>query len=161
MGGLRPPGIMDTARKQPPPEAPAPSEAEPSPGDCKVLVVDDYDDAREMYAEYLEFLGYQVQTARDGQEAVQLARESHPDVILMDLSLPVLSGWEATQQLKQDERTRDIAVMALTGHVLPDHTQRAQKAGCDAFIAKPALPDTVAEQIRALLQKAGSKPRSR
>jgi two-component system, cell cycle response regulator DivK len=152
---------MDAARKQPPPEAPAPSEAERAPGDCKVLVVDDYDDAREMYAEYLEFLGYQVQTAKDGQEAVQLARESHPDVILMDLSLPVLSGWEATELLKKDERTRDIAVMALSGHVLPDHVRRAQKAGCDAFIAKPALPDAVAEQIRALLRKTGSKPRTR
>lgn len=151
---------MDSARKLPPSEASeTPSETQPS--DCKVLVVDDYDDAREMYAEYLEFLGYQVQTARDGQEAVQLAQQSHPDVILMDLSLPVVSGWEATRLLKQDARTRDIPVMALTGHVLPAHSEKAKEAGCDDFVSKPALPDTVADKIRALLQKTGSKPRSR
>lgn len=151
---------MDSARKLPPPEAPeAPSE--PQPGDCKVLVVDDYDDAREMYAEYLEFLGYQVHTARDGQEAIQVAQQSQPDIILMDLSLPVVSGWEATRQLKLDARTRDIPVMALTGHVLPAHSEKAMEAGCDEFVSKPALPDTVANKIRALLQKSGSKPRSR
>ncbi|OJT18611.1 hypothetical protein BO221_38305 [Archangium sp. Cb G35] len=151
---------MDSARKLPPTEAPeAPSE--PQPGDCKVLVVDDYDDAREMYAEYLEFLGYQVQTARDGQEALQLAQQNHPDVILMDLSLPVVSGWEATRQLKQDARTRHIPVMALTGHVLAMHSEKAKEVGCDEFVSKPALPDTVADKIRALLQKTGSKPRSR
>jgi CheY-like chemotaxis protein len=122
-------------------------------------VVDDYDDAREMYAEYLEFIGYEVQTARDGQEAIQHALDYQPDVILMDLSLPVLSGWDATRQLKQDERTRDIPVMALTGHVLGTHTQKAMEAGCDVFVPKPALPDKVADQIRALLQKTGSKPR--
>jgi CheY-like chemotaxis protein len=132
-----------------------------SPGDCKVLVVDDYDDAREMYAEYLEFLGYQVETARDGQEALQMAHKSHPDVILMDLSLPVVSGWEATRQLKLDASTRHIPVMALTGHVLPTHSEKAKEVGCDEFVSKPALPDTVADKIRALLQKTGSKPRSR
>ncbi|AKI99288.1 response regulator receiver domain-containing protein [Archangium gephyra] len=125
-----------------------------------MLVVDDYDDAREMYAEYLEFLGYQVQTARDGQEALELAQQSHPDVILMDLSLPVVSGWEATRQLKQDARTRHIPVMALTGHVLATHSEKAKEVGCDEFVSKPALPDTVADKIRALLQKTGSKPRS-
>ncbi|HEX8435559.1 response regulator [Archangium sp.] len=152
--------MTDAARKLPPPEVPDAEEA-PPPESLSVLVVDDYDDAREMYAEYLEFLGYHVQTARDGQEAVDYAREHHPDVILMDLSLPVLSGWEATRQLKEDERTRDIPVMALTGHVLPIHTEQAREAGCDAFLAKPALPDTVADQIRVLLQKAGGKSRVR
>ncbi len=124
----------------------------------KVLIVDDYDDVREMYAEYLEYMGYEVQTARNGQEALALARESQPDVILMDLSLPVLSGWDATQQLKTDNATRDIPVMALTGHVFAPSAERARQAGCDAFIAKPALPDAVADQIQALLRKTGSKP---
>jgi CheY-like chemotaxis protein len=151
---------MDSARKLPPSEA-SETPSEPQPGDCKVLVVDDYDDAREMYAEYLEFLGYQVQTARDGQEALQMAQQSHPDVILMDLSLPVVSGWEATRRLKLDASTRHIPVMALTGHVLPTHSEQAKEAGCDEFVSKPALPDTVADKIRVLLQKTGSKPRSR
>jgi two-component system, cell cycle response regulator DivK len=151
--------MTDAARKLPPAEPPESSEEPSPPGARRVLVVDDYDDAREMYAEYLEFIGYQVQTARDGQEALQYAREYQPDVILMDLSLPVLSGWDATQQLKQDERTRDIPVMALTGHVLAQHSEKAREVGCDAFVTKPALPDKVADQIRALLQKTGSKPR--
>lgn len=144
---------MDAARKLPPPD-----EQEKK---ATVLVVDDYDDAREMYSEYLEFIGYEVRTARDGQEALEVARESLPDIILMDLSLPVMSGWEATRHLKEDARTRDIPVMALTGHVLPTHSEQALEAGCDAFIAKPALPDTVAEKIRALLKKTGSKPQPR
>lgn len=149
---------MHAARKLPPPEDTQASEVSPREKKTSVLVVDDYDDAREMYSEYLEFLGYEVHTARDGQEAIDVAREALPDVILMDLSLPVLSGWEATRQIKQDARTRDIPVMALTGHVLPTHSEQAREAGCDAFIAKPALPDTVAEQIRSLLKKTGSKP---
>jgi two-component system, cell cycle response regulator DivK len=153
--------MTDAARRFPPIEEPESSDERSQPGAPHVLVVDDYDDAREMYAEYLEFLGYQVRTARDGQEALQYARKYHPDVILMDLSLPVLSGWEATRQLKEDESTRDIAVMALTGHVLPMHSEKALEAGCDAFVAKPALPDKVADQIRALLDKAGGKQRPR
>jgi CheY-like chemotaxis protein len=153
--------MMDPGHKTSPSE---PAETEPeaaSPEGRKVLVVDDYDDAREMYAEYLEYLGYEVQTARDGQEAIERARESHPDVILMDLSLPVLSGWDATQQLKTDEATRDIPVMALTGHVFEPSSERAREVGCDAFVTKPALPDTVANHIQALLKKTGSKPPSR
>lgn len=141
-----------------PPSADQDADATSSPGGRKILVVDDYDDVREMYAEYLEHMGYEVQTARNGQEALDAARESPPDVILMDLSLPVLSGWDATQRLKTDAATRDIPVMALTGHVFAPSAERAREAGCDAFIAKPALPDQVAEQIEALLQKTGSKP---
>jgi two-component system, cell cycle response regulator DivK len=154
---------MDAARKLDPPDDTENTEFPPKEEVQKktVLVVDDYDDAREMYSEYLEYLGYQVETARDGQEAIVRARETLPDIILMDLSLPVVNGWEATRQLKGDERTRDIPVMALTGHVLPTHAEQAWEAGCDAFLAKPALPDTVAEKIRGLLKKTGSKPRLR
>lgn len=150
---------MDAARKLSPPDDTESLES-PHAQRTSVLVVDDYDDAREMYSEYLEFLGYEVHTARDGREAIDVARETLPDIILMDLSLPVLSGWEATRQLKEDARTRDIPVMALTGHVLPKHSERAREVGCDAFLAKPALPDTVAEQIRALLKKTGSRPKA-
>src|SRR5262249_9261665 len=82
------------------------------------LVVEGFDDAREMYAEYLEFVGFQVEVARNGVEAVEKAQGAPPDIILMDLSLPVMDGWEATRRLKQDLRTRDIPVMALSGHVL-------------------------------------------
>ena len=81
-----------------------------------VLVVDDYQDAREMYAEYLKASGFRVEEARTGLEAVSKAREVKPDCILMDLSLPGIDGWEATRQLKADHSTCHIPVVAITGH---------------------------------------------
>ena len=84
----------------------------------RVLVVDDYPDAREMYSEYLEFSGFDVIQAVNGIEALQRAVDAAPDIILMDLSLPVMDGWEATRRLKEDARTNRIPVVALTGHAL-------------------------------------------
>ncbi|AKF79348.1 chemotaxis protein CheY [Myxococcus fulvus 124B02] len=118
----------------------------------RVLVVDDFDDAREMYAEYLEFVGFEVVTARDGLEAVAKAQEGEPDIILMDLSLPVMDGWEATRRIKQDSRTRDIPVMALTGHVLAGNAENARDAGADEFVAKPCLPQDLENKIRNMLK---------
>ncbi|AGC41861.1 response regulator [Myxococcus stipitatus DSM 14675] len=121
---------------------------------ARVLVVDDFDDAREMYAEYLEFVGFDVVTARDGLEAVQKAQEGTPDIILMDLSLPILDGWEATRRIKQDSRTRDIPVMALTGHVLAGNAENAKEAGADEFVAKPCLPQDLESKIRNMLKSS-------
>src|SRR5262245_60113367 len=84
----------------------------------RVLVVDDYPDAREMYTEYLEFSGFEVVQAGNGIEALERAIDSAPDIILMDLSLPVMDGWEATRRLKADTRTASIPIVALTGHAL-------------------------------------------
>src|SRR4249919_1453945 len=84
----------------------------------RVLLVDDYPDAREMYSEYLKFSGFDVVEASNGVEALQRAIENTPDIILMDLSLPVMDGWEATRRLKEDARTSGIPVVALTGHAL-------------------------------------------
>jgi two-component system, cell cycle response regulator DivK len=134
-----------------------PNELQPGEARPRVLVVDDYDDGREMYAEYLTYAGYDVAMAKDGMEAIAMARDGHPDVILMDLSLPVMDGWEATRLLKADLSTRDIPVVAVTGHVMGNHPQQAADAGCDAFVAKPALPDHVERTIRSLL--AASKTR--
>lgn len=117
-----------------------------------VLIVDDYDDAREMYAEYLEFAGFKVETARNGAEAVQKAEEAQPDVILMDLSLPVMDGWEATRRLKAAAGTKDIPVVALTGHALAGSSDTAKDAGCDDFLAKPCLPKDVEQRIRRMLK---------
>ena len=83
-----------------------------------VLLVDDYQDAREMYAEYLQYSGFRVAEAKNGNEAVSQARSLKPDLILMDLSLPGMDGWEATRVLKADEETRHIPIVALTGHAL-------------------------------------------
>jgi two-component system cell cycle response regulator DivK len=116
-----------------------------------VLLVDDYPDAREMYAEYLEFSGFDIVQAGNGVEAIERARDSHPDVILMDLSLPVMDGWEATRRLKADEATKNIPVLAVTGHALSGVSNDAKKAGCDGFITKPCLPEDLVTEIRKVL----------
>ncbi|MFL5351419.1 response regulator [Archangium sp.] len=125
----------------------------------RVLVVDDFDDAREMYAEYLEFVGFQVEVARNGVEAVEKAQGAPPDIILMDLSLPVMDGWEATRRLKQDLRTRDIPVMALSGHVLAGNAEQARQAGADEFVAKPCLPQDLEARIHRMLKPSKAKSR--
>jgi two-component system, cell cycle response regulator DivK len=119
----------------------------------QVLLVDDYADAREMYTEYLEFSGFDVVQATNGIEALQRAVESSPDIILMDLSLPVMDGWEATRRLKADERTADIPVVALTGHALAGVSEEAKRAGCDAFVTKPCLPEDLVTEIRKVLDR--------
>jgi CheY-like chemotaxis protein len=116
-----------------------------------VLVVDDFLDAREMYAEYFMFSGFRVAEASNGVEALQKAIDLVPHVILMDLSMPGMDGWEATRRLKADERTRDIPVIALTGHALTGFQESARLAGCDAFVTKPCLPDTLVAEVRRLL----------
>jgi two-component system cell cycle response regulator DivK len=116
-----------------------------------ILVVDDYQDAREMYAEYLQFSGFRVAEAKTGNEAIDKAFELRPALILMDLSLPGMDGWEATRQLKSDERTRHIPVVALTGHALAGASEGAKKAGCDSFVTKPCLPDDLVIEVRRML----------
>jgi two-component system cell cycle response regulator DivK len=123
----------------------------------RVLLVDDYPDAREMYSEYLEFSGFEVIEAGNGMEALQRAIDSAPDIILMDLSLPVMDGWEATRRLKSDKRTASIPVVALTGHALAGISEGAKKAGCDAFITKPCLPEDLVKEIRAILDSPAHK----
>ena len=122
-----------------------------------VLVVDDYQDAREMCAEFLVHCGYRVSEAKDGQEAVDKALAEHPDVILMDLSLPGLDGWEATRRIKKDARTKDIPVIALTGHALAGHSEGARDAGCDSFLTKPCLPDAMVAEVKRMLDLQNAK----
>jgi two-component system cell cycle response regulator DivK len=124
-----------------------------------VLVVEDYQDAREMYSAYLQFSGFEVAEATDGVEAIEKALELLPDIILMDLALPRMDGWEATRRLKTDERTRHIPIVALTGHALAGHAEGARQAGCDAFVTKPCLPDALVSEIQRMLARrsAGQK----
>jgi two-component system, cell cycle response regulator DivK len=121
-----------------------------------VLVVEDYQDAREMYAAYLQFSGFDVAEAANGVEAVEKATELLPDIVLMDLALPRMDGWEATRRLKGDPRTRHIPIVALTGHALAGHAEGAREAGCDSFVTKPCLPDALVAEIRRLLDRPGS-----
>ena len=116
-----------------------------------ILVVDDYQDAREMYAEYLQFSGFRVAEAKNGNEAVEQAFALKPDLILMDLSLPGMDGWEATRRLKADDSTRRIPIVALTGHALAGASEGARKAGCDSFVTKPCLPDDLVVEVRRML----------
>ena len=130
------------------------SDAAPRP---RVLLVDDYPDAREMYREYLHLSGFDVVEATNGAEALQRASEAWPDIILMDLALPVMDGWEATRRLKSDARTAGIPVVALTGHVMPRLSEDARRAGCDACVTKPCLPEDLVREIRRVLGDAAAK----
>jgi two-component system cell cycle response regulator DivK len=123
-----------------------------------VLVVEDYQDAREMYAAYLQFSGYRVAEAANGLEALDKTRELMPDIILMDLALPKMDGWEATRRLKADERTKHIPIVALTGHALAGHAEGARQAGCDAFVTKPCLPDALVTEIERMLSVKRVEP---
>ncbi len=120
-------------------------------GNELVLVVEDYQDAREMYAAYLQFSGFRVAEATNGIEAIEKTLELMPDIILMDLALPKMDGWEATRRLKMDERTRHIPIVALTGHALAGHAEGARQAGCDSFVTKPCLPDALVAEIQRML----------
>jgi CheY-like chemotaxis protein len=124
-----------------------------------ILVVDDFEDNRAMYVEYLQFQGFRVAEAVNGEEAVERARALVPALVVMDLSLPVMDGWEATRRLKADPKTKHIVVVALTGHAEPSHAKRALDAGCDDFLAKPCLPDQLVAKIREHTAKLAPAPR--
>jgi len=116
-----------------------------------VLIVDDSADARALYGEYLEFCGFRVATARDGIEAVLVAQQDLPDIIIMDLAMPRLDGWEAIRELKAHPRTSGIPVIAVSAYTTGDAVVRAREAGAEVCLAKPCLPSQVARAIRALL----------
>jgi len=145
-----------------PPASSTPRFGEPASPSAKwgdgelVLVVDDFQDAREMYAEYLEYAGYRVATATNGADAVEKALSERPNAILMDLSMPLMDGYEATRILKADERTREIPVLALSGQVIgSEPVKNPEAAGCDDFVPKPCLPEDVEQRIRRLLHGRG------
>ena len=126
-----------------------------------VLVVDDYEDARDMYCEYLEFSGFRTAQAQNGVEALKQATSLLPDIILMDLSLPEMDGWEATRRLKKAAKTKEIPVVALTGHALTGHAESAKEAGCDAFVAKPCLPEDLVVTVKKLLgARSSARPQT-
>jgi two-component system, cell cycle response regulator DivK len=127
------------------------SEGSSSSEPALILLVDDYQDGREMYADALTFSGFRALEASSGLEALQLAIDRLPDLILMDLSLPGMDGWEVTQRLKKDARTKHIPIIALTAHALTEERERAEAAGCDGFLAKPCLPDELLAEVRRVL----------
>lgn len=121
-----------------------------------ILLVEDNELNRDMLSRRLARQGYQVLQAVDGGEAIARARDSAPDLILMDLSLPVIDGWEATRRLKADEATRRIPVIALTAHAMAGDREQAMAAGCDDFDTKPVELPRLLEKIAALLGTSGA-----
>ena len=117
-----------------------------------ILLVEDFADAREMYSDFLTFSGFRVETATNGQEALDQARALAPDLILMDLSLPGIDGWEATRILKSDPATKHLLIVALSAHALAADAEGARQAGCDGFIAKPCLPPDLVAHIAGYLK---------
>jgi CheY-like chemotaxis protein len=117
-----------------------------------VLIVDDYDDGREMYAEFLEHSGFRVTQARTGKEGMAKAQASLPDIILMDLSLPDIDGREVSRQLRKDVRTQHIPVVALTGHSLPTPGEPDGAAPYDALLTKPCLPQALLKEVKRVLE---------
>ena len=120
-----------------------------------VLLAEDFEDARELYRDYLEFSGFTVQTVTNGRDAIRQAIALQPDVILMDASMPVMDGWQATHELKENPATRHIPVLALTAHAFDDARQQAAAVGCDGFVTKPCLPDELVARVRATLDASG------
>jgi two-component system, cell cycle response regulator DivK len=117
-----------------------------------VLVVDDSEDTRVMYGAYLRHVGFHVREAATGAAALSAARGGAIDVILMDIALPEMDGFEATRRLKADPTTRDIPVVALTAYALAPAAARATEAGCVAYLAKPCTPREVVATIERVLE---------
>lgn len=119
----------------------------------KILLVEDNEMNRDMLSRRLERKGYTVVVALDGAEGLRQARTDPPDLILMDMSLPVIDGWQATRQLKADEVMRSIPVIALTAHAMASDEQKAREAGCDDFDTKPIELPRLLAKMEALLQR--------
>ncbi len=117
----------------------------------KILLVEDNEMNRDMLSRRLERRGFQVVIAVDGQQGVDLARSEAPDLILMDMSLPVLDGWEATRQLKKAAETRSIPIIALTAHAMAGDREKALEAGCDDYDTKPIELPRLLGKIDTLL----------
>ena len=119
----------------------------------KILLVEDNEMNRDMLSRRLMRSGYEVVLAVDGAQGVALAASEAPDVVLMDMSLPVLDGWEATRRLKNDPKTRTLPVIALTAHAMAGDEEKARQAGCDDFDTKPVEFTRLLSKIEGLLQK--------
>ncbi|MDP9348958.1 MAG: response regulator [Gemmatimonadota bacterium] len=119
-----------------------------------VLLVEDNPDNQAVYHVILEHVGYRVLAAWDGEEGVRLAREALPDAIVMDVTMPRMSGLEATRILKADDRTAAIPILILTAHAHDSDRREAEDAGCDAYLSKPALPRAVIAAVERMIGTA-------
>ena len=118
----------------------------------KILLVEDNEMNRDMLSRRLQRKGYEVVLALDGQSGVEMSQTQAPDLILMDMSLPVLDGWEATRRLKTNASTRHIPIIALTAHAMSSDREKALEAGCDDYDTKPVELPRLLAKIEALLR---------
>jgi CheY-like chemotaxis protein len=118
----------------------------------KILLVEDNEMNRDMLSRRLKRNGYEVVIATDGQQGVEMAASEAPDLILMDMSLPVIDGWEATRQVRENEATRKIPVIALTAHAMAGDREKAIEAGCDDYDTKPVEITRLLGKITALIE---------
>lgn len=121
----------------------------------KILLVEDNEMNRDMLSRRLERRGFTVVMAVDGAQGVAMARSEAPDLVLMDMSLPVMDGWEATRQIRADDALRGLPVIALTAHAMSTDEQRARDAGCDDFDTKPVDLPRLLEKIQGQLARVG------
>lgn len=126
-----------------------------------ILIAEDDADNREGYAEFLSYLGYTVAQATNGQDAIESTRQLRPDVLLLDLALPVVDGWEVARVVKSDQHLRNTVIIALSACVFPGDVLRATAAGCDLFLDKPCYPQRVADEIQRMLEERTSLRPSR
>lgn len=122
-------------------------------GTALVLIVDDGEDNRTLYRSHLEHAGFRVVEAADATEGIALARELMPAIVVMDLSMPDVDGWEATRRLKSDPATRRIGIVALSAFHEPESRRRAREAGADFFLAKPCLPRELALHVSECIRR--------
>ena len=120
---------------------------------AKILLIEDNEMNRDMLSRRLERRGYEVRGAVDGEQGVAMAQSETPDLILMDMSLPVLDGWEATRQIKASPATRAVPVIALTAHAMAGDRERALEVGCDDFDTKPIDLARLLQKIEALIAR--------
>jgi two-component system cell cycle response regulator DivK len=124
---------------------------------AKILLVEDNEMNRDMLSRRLQRRGYQVVLAVDGQSGVEMAQNQAPDLVLMDMSLQVLDGWEAARRLKSDAPTKHIPIIALTAHAMSGDREKALDAGCDDYDTKPVELPRLLGKIEALLSRCGGK----
>ena len=117
-----------------------------------VLLVDDDIHNQKIFETVLRHSGFQVRQAGNGEDALREARTHRPDLILMDLSIPVIDGWECTRQLKAAPETRHIIILALTAHAMRGDQERALAAGCDGYLAKPISPKRLVDEVKRMLK---------
>ena len=117
----------------------------------KILIVEDNELNRDMLSRRLERKGFAVVCAMDGQEGIDLAASESPDIILMDLSLPIVNGWDASKKLKSNKNTRSIPIIALTAHAMKGDEKKALDAGCDGYDTKPVNFERLLEKINKLI----------